>query len=755
MTAQRSTSNTGFRTYLYYRFTQMRSRFTALCLISLFSFPLLAAAIDVNAYADLQHRIGTRPDETYADLEARTITLNMIAGILAIAGLVLLFVLFLQGLFTAKDSFRHLWNKKYTDMDMSLPISADTRFAGSVITGFGIYILPQLIAALISLLLLLPADGFVRQYRLLSVNTANSSDIGNFLEFFRNTLGNVLIANVMQYFFSLMIISFCGRKLTANIVPFIFLLGVPFTTFFLGVITGVNCYGVNPGDMMYGPLWDATPIGMILSANTFYPSQYAGLFHDLWWLRGLIWSAIYCTAAYFMIKHRREERAGSAFVYKAGRYAAEFMIMLASASAVFLPLLNDGRAEASVYGIAGFVFNLLNVPDAVLLTTWIAVNFIVFAVIEIVSREKLRRTKYLALAAGRFAVSAALSFLVCFGFMKSDGFGAADYVPEVSEVGRMNMTCFTSGADFMHNSADLSDEEAIRMVTDFHRRIVRERPDMSAAYETDHYVGEEYEDPITFWVNYEMRSGGTVSRTYYLPASYTKDAMTLWFDCGAFASEYGYFPDTAENGSVSMPVSDAVDIPYEKFIAALKRDAAKTDYDDLFLRSGVDYINVMIAYGDRSYWTQVWSAFDETVALMREYNFDPFANRFDGVVKYYIYKATSAGNYTGHLKKNFKDIQGELIPQQEPWEYREITEEQAKELLPLSSVQTVYEKSRDIYIIMPVSELRSEYDGSISYQVIPARYYVTEPNCDTAAEVYANASAVSAEDLAKYLGEEY
>ncbi|MBR5089058.1 MAG: hypothetical protein IK093_06485, partial [Ruminiclostridium sp.] len=173
---------------------------------------------------------------------------------------------------------------------------------------------------------------------------------------------------------------------------------------------------------------------------------------------------------------------------------------------------------------------------------------------------------------------------------------------------------------------------------------------------------------------------------------------------------------------------------------------------------GVDYINAMVMIGDNSYRMKVWSSFDETLALMREYNCETFENVFSGVVKYYIFKATSTGQYTGELKKTYMNEHGVIIPYQQPKEYRELTEEQAKALLTHSSQQTVYENSRDIYIILPISEHRSEYDGSITYLLgagTAVQYYVTEPNCETAAEVYANAPAVSAEDITKYLGEYY
>ena len=97
MTALLSTGK-DLRTYILYRLSGMKSRLIALCLMSLFSFPLVSVGLDLMMYSDLEKKKGAVPPETYADLNARTALINAIGMILIIAACVLLFVLFLQGL---------------------------------------------------------------------------------------------------------------------------------------------------------------------------------------------------------------------------------------------------------------------------------------------------------------------------------------------------------------------------------------------------------------------------------------------------------------------------------------------------------------------------------------------------------------------------------------------------------------------------------------------------------------------------------
>ena len=189
-----------------------------------------------------------------------------------------------------------------------------------------------------------------------------------------------------------------------------------------------------------------------------------------------------------------------------------------------------------------------------------------------------------------------------------------------------------------------------------------------------------------------------------------------------------------------------------EFLSALKRDIAKTTYEDIFRHDGASYIHVGLLTEDGmvlQYHFVIWDTFEETRALLKEHNCDTFGSKFDNALKYYMYKATSVGNYTTQKKlmQTFDDY-GFPANAEEPREYHVLDEATAKDLISKSSVMTAYSESRDIYIITPIYEFVNEDGYGTRYD-----YYVTEPNLDEAAEIYANAPVASDEEITKYLGE--
>ncbi|MBR5089246.1 MAG: hypothetical protein IK093_07455, partial [Ruminiclostridium sp.] len=449
-------------------------------------------------------------------------------------------------------------------------------------------------------------------------------------------------------------------------------------------------------------------------------------------------------------------RTGYAFVYKLGRYATELVIMLTSASVIYLAVLHDPDFDTGLYGVAELVYDLLKVPSAVLLSTWLVINLIVFVIIELVSREKLTKPKKLGLAVLRFAASAGVSFLICFGVFSSDGFGAGAYVPGVSEIGSVGMYWYSSDMYAIDHYAEVKDESAVKLITDYHRRIIAERPD-------------EYFNSLS--LSYYMKNGEYVHRTYYLPTEYTLDCTKLWFESGAFAEGcksrmpgYDAIPRLSVNvGTVGNINGEAVwtkaGIGANEFLTALTHDVEKTAYEDIFRHDGAGYIWVALLPENSitsQYKFQVWDTFEETRGLLRECNCDVFGQLLDDhAVKFYMYKATSLGDYTTKKKlMETVDIYGDTRVYDEPREYRELDYVTARELITKSAVMTMYSESRDIYIIVPSYEFldengekyfRTGYSGDYEY-------YVTEANLDEAAGIYANAPAATDDELRKYLG---
>ncbi len=755
MTAPLSTGNSRFRTYFFYRFSAMKSRFIAHCIMALFSFPLLGVCADVMMSTDIQHLRGPVYPETPQELNTRLAVTSFITGAFTVGGLVLVFILFIQGHLTAKESFRYLHDKKYTDMDMSLPTDADIRFFGDMLAGLSVYFIPVAAAVVLAQLILIPGYSMHDEYNQLAGSpVVNSSMLStSLLDLLQYGSIIAALAFIMQYFFSLMLISFCGRKLTANLVPVIFNIAVPITIYAILTITGACSYGINVGAFVGGSsglrIVDLCPVGMFTDIFFFQKEDIFSMLGGELELKAVLVSAICGTAAYFMIKHRRAERTGNAFVYKGGRYATELMIMLCSAAAVYLPLLNNERISGTILGISSILYSIFKVPSAVLIAAWTVINLIIFAVIELVSREKLRKPVRLVYSVGRFAASAGISFLVCFAFANSDGFNTAGYVPAAADVEELSITGYIPDMYSIGHYSVLRSPESIEKFAAFHKRIVDERP--QSPYSTEAYNpinGEVYADVsfVSLDFTYRLKNGKHISRSYHLPLSYTEDFLNVWFDSGAFASAYVLpEPDSTEEYVINVPVRNPLtnqtemqtaDIPYSEYRTALMTDAQNATLEDIFLTEGADMANIQIKCGESQYYSEVRSTFENTMALLREHNCDPFANKMPNAVGYYLQKQTSFGSYSSDTI--FQWDNGE--------QYRRITEEEAKELIPHCACQTIYKESRDVYFITYVYELTQPDTGKIYYTSARAGA-VLETYCDKAAQIYESSPELSGKEI--------
>ena len=753
MTAQPSISKGKFRTYFFYKLSKLRGKLVAACILSLFSYPMMALAVNI-LYDGLMKRHTDSGNIPNADLDMQVGMMNATAMLCMAAGIVCIAVLFIEGFFVVKSSFRSLYDKKYIDMDLSLPVSDNTRFAADILSGSLIYVVPQIAAVVIGRLVLIHSYGFSEE--------SFYSDYTGIMEFIETGSIFMVCGSVMQFFFTLMIMSFCGRKLTANIVPILFGVGVPVTIIFLAMIVNSCAYGIEIGNI-YGYFSDSfilqcSPLGMCLSVFFISQQRISELAAFPIELVTLLYSAAFCAASWFMIKRRRAERTGSAFVYKGGRYAVQFMILLASASVIFLPVFDRVNARRSYYAVSGSLVKYLEIPAAALVITWVIVNIVLFVVTELVCREKLGSPKKLAFMAARFIGSGVLSVLICYGLSVSDGLGTVGYVPEVSQIEGVQLMDNMPRMVYGYNDHYVSDEESLRLITDFHRRIIEERPDFKWVYD-DSYA-DEYRSYVHFSLDYRMKNGSRTERSYFLPKEYAHDAISLLFSTRAFADNYKLETDD-KDALVMVPGNDGVyyasEIPYNEFAAALYKDALETTYEDICVDGGQMYKTLEIIYSnDNRQYVIVSNTFTDTVELMNRYNCNIFDGVYDDAVKFYMMQYTSEGSFTADIKYDYTaDENGYMMPTLN-YDIREITAEQANELLPHTATTPVYEESRDIYEVFCVYEYKNG-DGSVYY--VTNNYtgprFVAEKQCDRAAEIYNAAEPAGSEDIQKYLPEYY
>ena len=751
MTARLSTGKSGLRTYFLHKLSQLKGSLAMICIMSMISYPLIAVCANVYMNIQLEKNNGPVGDEQFYEFNTRISMYGAINNTLLVIGFLAVVFLFLEGFFVVRKNFRYLYDKQYTDMDMSLPIDHNTRFFGDILSGLTVYMIPQIIALILGALILIPTYQYKSYDFYLGFESATML----------LTRGGIIFvsASLMQFFFMLMIMSFCGRKLTANIVPFIFTAAVPLTVIFMMLIIGSCCYGLSFNNI-YGMFGDSlvfmcSPLGMCLTVFLTQTQKWDTLVCGPVEAISVLLSAAYGCAAYFMIKYRRAERTGNAFVYKGGRYATQFMIIFASATLIFMPVFaNMNLMGGGFYALSSFMYTLMNIPADVLIISWVIINLVLFAVIELVCREKLLKPKKLLMSVLRFGGGVLASFLICVFLSKCEGFGAADYIPAAGDIDYIRLYNHSPGRMLMmYDSVNIDDEQYISEIEDFHRRILSERPDYRKTSSEEDKMAGAY---VNFQLEYYLKNGTVIEREYYLPKEYTRDAMELAFDCGVFAEQYKLSdsPDD-ENAMIKYDkhyegrpeINEVVTvIPYREFAEAVRLDAEQTDLEDMFFGEGIVCKSVWAYDGkNTSKSICVYSTFENTKALFRKYNYDLFADMYENVVKYYLVKYESVGSCTAAIKVDYDPMTG-----YSEREYREITPEQASVLIPYSSVSTAYNESRDIYMLMTVCEYYDD-GGNVYYSTGDNSLLVTEKHCDTAAEIYNSAVAATDEEMSIYL----
>lgn len=183
-------------------------------------------------------------------------TMSVVIGILCLVGL------FVFTFVTTLRAFRYLYDKTAVDMDYSLPVNHNTRFLGDLSAVLTVSILPHLISVFIGMILLNVIAGIIEPFNLEPETWQLIRDLicqGMFVGLF---------ACVMQLAFSLMMISFCGRKAEAFLYPVLINIAVPF-------IHGMGIYIVESnifGSSFYiekvlMPVTATSPVGMSLLVN--------------------------------------------------------------------------------------------------------------------------------------------------------------------------------------------------------------------------------------------------------------------------------------------------------------------------------------------------------------------------------------------------------------------------------------------------------------------------------------------------------
>lgn len=641
MTARSLTGNfSKFGTYYLYKMRTLRSMLILNSIFALLSYPLAfgIAIPTLKVWEDLalyQMQTDYLDSPRLQELIVQADSWQSLFIASVVIGCIMLGMLFVMNFIVTNKAFRWLYKKSIVDMDYSLPVSGDTRFCGDLLATITTALGPHLIAICTGLVLW----QFVpKGTRIESISGAQNEAmilLGNMIP---QLMFTGFIASVMLIALTLFIMSLCGRPQESRLYPAIFNAVIPVV---LSVCIGIvisNTYGSIDGVYglsgeslnSYTAVASTSPFGLL-----FYTLVYT-FDTQVWSYDNVVYTApilrpeiiiplviitlALLVGAYFLVRNRRAERVGSAFVYGAMKFVIPALVIFSVVASFSTYILGglfpnhtfDAYYSSSYYGsyaandVGGYVIAML------------IVTFVLYVIMELISGKGFKKFHITLL---KYVVTVGGSFLICMGLFFSNGMGAGYYVPNSNDV--------VSAYVGLHDASDTYGSsiygevklpENIQAVVDVHNSIPKNGPE-TGAY------------GYSFNVNYNLKDGTTLSRYYFITEERYNEARAKLFSTELYASSelQSVITDiptegTSEFTSVSTENGlIACRIPAAELRDALLKDCEKVTPELMYdptKRGPSVYITLerTDTIGDRSTriktGLELYAWYDETIALL-------------------------------------------------------------------------------------------------------------------------------------------
>lgn len=606
MTAASSAKTNGvFYKFLpYYRnkLRVLKPQMIMMGIFALLSYPFAGLFCNLLTDAALKYDVLSAQGNDYLELRSlaeRIDVLKSLAIMSMVIGAFCLLGMFVFTFVTTLRAFRRLYNKTAVDMDYTLPVSGNTRYFADISAIFTTCILPHLISVLIGLPLAYSVCGKMYKlypyYGIENIQAITSVVIqGMFAG---------LLSCVMLIGFSLLIMSCCGKRAEAAIIPIMVNIAIPIIHALAIFISQQNVYGAILGTVFVYAISGTSPVGMAVISiydvvSLLFGSDLSSI-HELnhvlsaFQTRNLIPAILLTIAsfvgAYFLLKMRRNERVGMPYVYKAMSVVLPGIVILAISlpmwNMVFAPLASNAVQTSYNSNSFGWLIGLL------------IATFIVYVIMELISGKAFRRFWLTVVKwAGTIAVSAGITAF----FVFSNGFGAANYVPTSSDVKNASVNMYASyelrGEFGQFSVYNTDNDEIVRAITDIHSRVPKRSSSDSVVK-----VGQVI-------INYTLRNGEFISRTYNLSAEEYGEFMNIlitpesWYEANYVKRSYEEYKNEPV---ISALANDTLLIPngftLSGFLEAVRKDAEGMNYSKFLEVADAEHMNLTININGSGY----------------------------------------------------------------------------------------------------------------------------------------------------------
>lgn len=605
--------------YFLYKLRTLKVHIVLMCIFAAASYPLFSVAykdyfgtyVEYDKLIQAGYNYSSPEVCRLNDLLTDKLSTTVFIGII---GIVALIAMFTTGIPILVKCFGYLTKKPLADMEMSTPVTVRTRFFGSFFAGLTIYLVPHIIAAAAGLLIV-GADTGVR-----IVDNVNES--------YRRMMIYGLMMCVLFYCSTALIITVCGRIRTAVVLTVFMNFAVPAVTICAGLISFHYGYGLNTGlaDEMVERVGWFSPLGLLIKylAQGIFGSHVSGMIGLPHILLFMLYCAAFVIAAYFLVKRRRHERTGKAYVYKNARHVVSATAVLAVTLIIFTAVISSLDNMMWMGVAAGTVAGIIAV-DAVL---WLLTSFGFFCACEFAeSKGEKNRKKRLALFAPFILGSAAVTFALTF----TQGFGAAYYVPEADNTEWIHMSVDIGDMFF---GANYFDKEIYSKSFDegiYGSQILDGQPDPGEITKLHRDIiagGRGDTGEVT--ISYKLKNGVSVSRKYNVSEEYLKRAfeftelpdLRLWQFEGIGKSE---LVKVAAPGDYPDEHIVSAEMPSGELFEAIKADCCNIDFFQALsynAHSADDNGYFWVSYGENygnSFTININKLFTRTIDLLEQY----------------------------------------------------------------------------------------------------------------------------------------
>ncbi|MCH5325033.1 MAG: hypothetical protein J1E39_07430 [Eubacterium sp.] len=355
-----------------------------------------------------------------------------------------------------------------------LPLTFRQRFWADFLSGLAAGTVPFLLSLIPTVMIGIIADNTYRSSYAENLTADAPKDLFA-PDFLARSAVNFIIIFVIgllaMYVIGVFINACCGRPAVAVTYTVLAAIALPGITALIIMIMYVDCVGVDCTFYVLEFTKLLPPLGTLF---VFFASSNIQIVSAVPLLVTVLIYAGILVAAYFLAKHRNQEKVGRMFVYSAAHHTVTVLLV----ACVFI---------AALYTVRAGVFFAMTAPIVIGLSALVTV--VPFFLLDF---SFYREFAKLWRSAIKYGICAIGSFILFNSVGYLHGFGAAEYVPQPSDISSVTVDVY---GRYMLTFDNLED---IEFVTDCHQKLLSKNLS----------TGDEIK------ISYNMKNGVEINRSY-------------------------------------------------------------------------------------------------------------------------------------------------------------------------------------------------------------------------------------------------